>query len=344
MSYESWSVKKKGKFLHYAGLTIENFNAVFNLLGYEFNHSRLKYHYDDNTPLKDYTRPKLSLKSCLLLVLIRLRRGLPLEDLADCFGISATHASTVFYTWIRYMYLTFKKLAKPMAVSAKHQRKGKPPCFRPFPKLRMILDSTEFRIERPSNLRHQGNTHSSYKGCNTVKFAVGSSTQGGTSWISGGYEGRISDKGLITKEKFVEILDEEDMVMVDRGFPIDEILAAKKAKVLRPPSFKKGKTNLTAKEEAATKAIAMVRIYVEHLIGRIKFFRLLNQRFEIHLLPYLTDLVYIGGFLCNFDRPYIGRITVPKTMTTKDKNVGDKKRYGKKTTNKKAKDYLLMSI
>ena len=65
------------------------------------------------------------------------------------------------------------------------------------------------------------------------------------------------------------------MVMADRGFDIQHILAAKKVKLNIPP-FMKGKEQLSLEEELETRSIASVRIHVEWAIERIKNYRILQ--------------------------------------------------------------------
>ena len=73
-------------------------------------------------------------------------------------------------------------------------KKYMPKVFRKeYPNTCIIIDATEFTIERPS-LVSQSCTFSSYKNKNTVKVLVGLTPRGVVSFVSECYEGSISDK------------------------------------------------------------------------------------------------------------------------------------------------------
>lgn len=69
-----------------------------------------------------------------------------------------------------------------------------------------------------------------------------------------------------------------DLVMVDRGFNVRDILLQKGADIVIPPFFG-NRTNLS-QEEAQTRVIAKLRIHVERVIERIK-----NIKFVRKLYP-----------------------------------------------------------
>jgi len=65
------------------------------------------------------------------------------------------------------------------------------------PNTRLIIDCTEFGIERLSSLVTQAATFSSNKNKNTVKVLVGIIPSRAIVFISPTYEGSISDKKLV---------------------------------------------------------------------------------------------------------------------------------------------------
>jgi AraC-like DNA-binding protein len=278
-------------------LSKEDFDALFNLLGGEEAIRGLKLGYASNTP-KKMKLSKLCAEDRLLMFLLRLRRGLPLEELAYFFKLSVSYVSDICYAMTRLTYLTLKSFENHMFTSAAEQKKNKPKLMRPFPNLRIILDGAAFYIQMPSNFEQQGNTYSSYKSHNTVLFMLGISCSGGTIFCSMGFEGSMSDKEAILKSGLLQRLDEKDCVMTDRGFDLTAELQAIGCKFVKPPSVGE-RQSLTAEEELATKALAAARIYVEHAVADIKDNRLLQGVIPLTLLPVLSDLVYIAAFLRN---------------------------------------------
>jgi len=90
-------------------------------------------------------------------------------------------------------------------------------------------------------------TWSNYKHHNTVKYLVGITPQGTISFISNGWGGRVSDKHLTANSKFISKLIHEDLVLADRGFEIQDLVAIAGAEV-QYPAFTRGKGQLSATE------------------------------------------------------------------------------------------------
>ena len=113
-----------------------------------------------------------------------------------------------------------------------------------------IVDCFEIFIERPSNLYARAQTWSSYKHHNTAKYLIGITPQGSVSFISEGWGGRASDKYITTKSGFIKNLLPGDIVLADRGFNIDDLIATVGASI-QIPAFTNGKRQLSGKEVAA---------------------------------------------------------------------------------------------
>ena len=91
-------------------------------------------------------KPKLSRPDQFFMVLVHLRLGRVVEDLADCFYVSPSTVSRAFTTWINLMY--FKFLELPMRMSRRKVDKHMPPSFRQwYPTTRVIIDATEFLLK-----------------------------------------------------------------------------------------------------------------------------------------------------------------------------------------------------
>lgn len=305
MSYET-CVQNEEEFRYFTGLTPGQFLVIYDLIGGDNVCSQLKYK-GDNSPQTLRPKKKISFRSRLFLVLVRMRRDLSLHDIAQLMGIGFSTASIIFTTWVRHLSVTFQEIMPHMAVSAKQQNKNKPLCFAPYKNLRMIIDCVEFPLERSANLQQQSNTFSDYKHGNTGKALVGISAHGGVSFVSPCYEGRISDKEIVLKSGLMDILEKGDSVMADRGFRVEEEMKKIGVTLIKPPDKPRQSAHLTARQEVQTKSIASVRIYVEHVIGKIKDWLILAHRVEKLNIIYLEDLVYIAAFLYNFTRIYIGQ-------------------------------------
>ncbi|KAK3908154.1 N-succinylarginine dihydrolase [Frankliniella fusca] len=203
------------------------------------------------------------------------------------------------------MGIQFCRLDKYIFVSSEVQEKNKPKCFRPFENLRVIIDATELKIQRPKHLQQQSNTYSEYKSCNTVKFLVGISCYGGLSFISEAYQGSISDRKLLVKSGLLDHLVEGDSVMAERGFDVEDILNEMGVDLIIP-AFLGKREAFTARELVGSKMRASARIHVESFIGRVKQYRLLRFMIPSNLaLPYVSDMVKICAYCVNFHAPFV---------------------------------------
>ncbi|GFT57157.1 uncharacterized protein NPIL_427811 [Nephila pilipes] len=98
--------------------------------------------------------------------------------------------------------------------------------------IRIVVDCTEFPIQKPSSPMEQQLTFSSYKNTNTLKGMIGITPNGAISFISPLYCGSLSDKQLFIKSKLMDRLEPNDVVMDDKGFLIAEELESIVCKLL----------------------------------------------------------------------------------------------------------------
>ena len=172
-----------------------------------------------------------------------------------------------------------------------------------YPMTRVIIDCTEIFVEMASSFRSQSATYSSYKSHNTAKGLIGISPAGAVTFVSDLYAGRSSDKQITKDRGILDLLEEGDSVMADKGFEIADDLP--KGVTLNIPPFLRGNDHLSIEEETETRRIASVRIHVERAISRIKTFRILSTVYPIKLAPDLNKVWVICSYLSNFLPPLI---------------------------------------
>ncbi|XP_070550364.1 uncharacterized protein [Ptychodera flava] len=139
---------------------------------------------------------KLSLKTEFFLVMVRLKCGLQLHDLAMRFSISEGSVSRIFNTWISFMSREFSTIfTMPTNEDVSDSRCS---AFRNYPNTRVVIDCTEIFSETPSAIHAKQQVWSNYKHHNTCKFLVGIGPNGSVNYVSDMWGGRASDK-CITK-------------------------------------------------------------------------------------------------------------------------------------------------
>ena len=137
---------------------------------------------------------KLSKFQAFVLTLMKLRLDVSNYDLGFRFGISVSAVSRVFSKWIEAIDICLSFLIT--WPDQENLRKSMPFCFRPNYGLKVtsIIDCFELFIEKPSNLLAKSCTWSQYKHYNTAKYLIAIMPQGIVSFVSYGWEGRVSDK------------------------------------------------------------------------------------------------------------------------------------------------------
>jgi len=100
------------------------------------------------------------------------------------------------------MYRQFKRIQREMFATRHDQKKGQfASCYKSFKNFRIVLDTTEIRIEIPYHYEQQGNTFSTYKAGNVILYIVGTLADGSIGFISPGFEGSISDRELFCEKR-----------------------------------------------------------------------------------------------------------------------------------------------
>ncbi|KAJ1519024.1 hypothetical protein ONE63_011368 [Megalurothrips usitatus] len=296
------------KFQRLTGITHSQFEWLLQFLN-EDCAKRLKYKRSRSSPKKGLVMNcKLCVRGRLIMTLMRLRRGYPLEDIAILFGISTSYASDIINTWITFLWRQLSRLRQAMFVSRHTQsRQEKPTVFKQYDNLRCIIDSSEVVIEVPADLGMQGNTYSDYKGGCVMMFLLGISSWGGISFISDAFEGSITDKELYKCSGIRNFLAPLDVVLADRGFVCQEEADEDMVVLLHPP-FLKRRTHFTPEEEQCTRDIAKARIYVEHVVRKMKCWKILKN-YHNSMLPLLDQVLYICACLTNLQPPHVGKKT-----------------------------------
>ena len=300
--------KNENNFKFYTGLTVAQFEHLFNCLGETVNtliYWRGKRTNEENpVPTRRPTEMKVTPKNQLLLTLMKLRQAFPNKDLAYRFKISESTVSTIIITWVQFLFKQTEGLRRRMFPSQELIKEHLPRCFSSFKNVRVIIDCFEIRTQSSRNFEEQGNMYSSYKNNTTLKCLVGISPSGGVSFLSDTYEGSISDKQIVIRSGLVNLLQPGDLVIADRGFLIKDILQEHKVDLNIPPFLGK-RDRLTAQEEIQTKRIARVRIHVERAIERMKKFKILSRVVPLSLKPVISQIVHVIGFLVNYQEPLV---------------------------------------
>ncbi|XP_037526103.2 uncharacterized protein LOC119403231 [Rhipicephalus sanguineus] len=231
------------------------------------------------------------------MVLVRLRTGMASFEIARNFEISMPSFSRIFSRWVLILEKELHALTAFPTLAEVQQ--NMPHHFRQHPNTRIVLDTTEVRIQKPSGLNAQRQTFSSYKYANTMKCLVGATPDCYISYVSKLYGGGTSDRAIVQQSGVLDILEPWDAVMVDKGFKIEDLLPLGVSRHM-PPFRIAGEPQMSQQDVEETKRVASARVHIERVIRRIKEFHILDRPFPINMID-LADAVFkTCAYLCNF--------------------------------------------
>lgn len=235
------------------------------------------------------------------LVLMRLRLGLLLEDLADRFFISKSTCANIVDRWLEYLHVKLSFLVNWPSKSV--IRNTMPNKFtRKYPDCRVIIDCTEFFTETPQSLTNKSLLYSNYKSHMTYKALLGISPSGVITFVSDLWAGSISDKQITKRSGLLDLCEAGDAIMADKGFLISDLTTPKGIKLILPPFKTK---RFSRREVEETRRIANLRIDVERAMERVKNFRILSGVIPITLSKKTSKTFKICAGLANLQSPLV---------------------------------------
>lgn len=137
--------------------------------------------------------------------------------------------------------------------------------------------------------------YSFYKSKYTIKFLTACTPGGLLAYVSPAYGGRSSDKAIFEQSGIIQFLENDEKIMVDKEFLIDDICMENGIKVVRP-LFLRSKHHLSQEEAVSTASIAKARIHVERLNQRLKIFQILGSvKKADHIMIVLAAVVNLSS-------------------------------------------------
>lgn len=239
----------------------------------------------------------------LFMLMCRMRLGLHEMDLAVRFHCSVATVSRKLITWINLLYFVLGTWN--IWLSRDDVDELMPQSFREkYPSTRVIIDCTEIKCQVPKSLVLNSQLYSSYKSANTFKGLIGIAPSGQVTFISPLYTGGMSDVEITTECGLMDLLEEGDSVMADKGFTLYKVLKQRNVGLNIPPFLQSNK-QFTAAEVAETQQIAAVRIHVERAIERIKRFTIFSSPIPLSLTGSINQMWAVAAMLTNFKKPLI---------------------------------------
>lgn len=188
--------------------------------------------------------------------------------------------------------------------------------------LRAFLDAMEQTIERPKDKEKQQEYYSGKKKRHTVKTQIIANSWGEVAAITPAVPGKTSDITLARRSRVVDVLPEDTDVYDDKGYvglekevPLKSSCALRETSAgqessgleaqprirIHTPTKKPRGGELTPEQKERNREIGRIRVLVEHVIGWLRNWRILSERFRCALELYTEILRTVAG-LVNFQR------------------------------------------
>lgn len=265
----------------------------------------------------------------LYMYLMKVRTGLPIEDIAARFGISRT-------TVRRYMNNTRDALAKdftPDHINVAQDRdfliqRSSAMCnglFNPDgEKIVLVCDGTYIFINKSRNYKVQRETYTDQKKRNNVKIMMIVTTNGYIVHALGPYKAGQNDASILreidqTTNVFAN-LRRGDILLLDRGFRDCVDYFKGKGLDAKMPALVQRSANgaqLSTADANQTRLVTALRFVVEARNGHMKsVFKIFNTVWNSLLLPHLVEDFQICAALLNryhisieSNRPYANELS-----------------------------------
>ncbi|MFW9261309.1 transposase [Nostoc sp. CALU 546] len=230
-------------------------------------------------------KPEMSSKEGICLCLVYLRQKPTFEILGLLFDVSKTKANDAFNYWI-------KILREILPASQMEEVQGDEEKYQKLRQIlldyELIVDSAEQAIERPSDYEEQKKYYSGKKKMHTLKNQIIVLPNGEDIVdVTIGKLGKTSDINLFreTHHKF----SPRQKFLGDKAYKGEETITT--------PHKKTKKTEITELQQIQNKELSSRRIAVEHLICRLKTFRIASERFGLNRNKYSQVIKTICGLV-----------------------------------------------
>ena len=216
-----------------------------------------------------WTVESITFEDQIFITVMKVKQNYTNMHLAQLFNCSVAIIANIISTFIHVLHAILFNDIMTSIPSRDKNKLSAPSCFPQYGSCRIVVDCTDIDVAAPGLMSQQNSTYSSYHGMNSFKVLVGVAPNAVITYVSKLYPGSISDKAIVQESGFLNHLTPGDIILVDKGFPIQDI-APQRVSVNVPPFLNNG--TFTESEAKATKAIARCQIYVERTNAPLIYF------------------------------------------------------------------------
>jgi hypothetical protein len=216
----------------------------------------------------------------VLLTLVYLRHNVAHAVVGELFGVSTDTSENTFHEVV----FVLRDVCPAQRWNAEKCWKKNEPSWTPNEVERVLIDSFESPVRRPSLPERQNRVYSGKKKRHTLKSQVVTDVKGEILDLDPGHRGPTADKRLYEQSP------------VEEHYPSAQKqgdLAYQGLAGVRVPHKQPKGGHLTEEQRAENRRLAAVRVHVEHGIRRIKGWRIVRDdyRIALGLFPLIASTV-----------------------------------------------------
>jgi hypothetical protein len=222
----------------------------------------------------------------VLMTLLYLRHNVNHAVVGAMFGFSADTSENAFSEVMPVLRALFPK----EKWEAEKRHRGAESKWNPDEVDRLIIDSFETPVRRPSRPDRQQRLYSGKKKQHTLKSQIISDGQGDVLDIDAGHRGPKSDIKLYEESQLEDKLPES---LRDKPRLGDKAYADQKHPEITTPTKKPKGGQLTPEQQQRNQEISRQRVPIEHGIRRVKGWRILRDQYRLAtgLFPMVAGVV-----------------------------------------------------
>lgn len=230
-------------------------------------------------------KPILSLKEEIGLCLFYLRQMPTFEVLGIQFEISKTQANDIFHKWLQILR---KLLPASLLEQLQNQPQNRDMLYELLAEIKLLVDTSEQDRQRPQNYQEQKKFYSGKQKSHTFKNSVISCPQGKDIIdVTVGANGPEADINLFRQQQ--SKFSHSQQFVGDKAY-------VGASQTTTPTKKPKGQ-ELTPEQKQENQQLSRQRIFVEHLIRRLKIFRIAADKFRLNPHNYEQVILTICGLV-----------------------------------------------
>ncbi len=284
--------KNRERFFRYTGMSLSKFNEISIEISEkypDFEERRLSS-YKRKNAIGQGNNFKHNLRNRIIMLLIYYRLYVTMDLMDFLFNLDKSNISRN----ISITELSIKSvLPLPRKIySGKNRINSLKELELLFPELIVIVDATEQKINRPQHKTRRDNCYSGKKKIYSRKTQVIINKDGLILHKSKSVKGKKHDKKLFDEES--PWIPKEVVILGDSGY---QGIDGSVDNVVRLPRKKSRGQNRSKEDKRFNKKLSSTRILVENVIGKIKHFGIIGEKYRNEFSDYDLKMEIVTGLV-----------------------------------------------